>query len=156
MKQTVLLCSIVLLLAVVPANAQVSDETVLTYEVLTEDYDELVQSAMDLDEEQWAAFEPVFVAYKEAMHPVFDRRIKVIKEYVKRGGQLTDEEAAMALELLSDIERDEWLVLRDFERDFLEVIPAARVLRFLQIENRMMMVLMSTLAKDIPLAKEGS
>ncbi len=155
MKHAVLVCSIVLLLGGVPAEAQISDETLLTFEVLTEDYDELIQSAMALDEEQWAAFEPVFKAFREAMHPVFDRRIKVIKEYVKSGGQLTNEEAFTVLEDLADIERDEWLVLRDFEREFLEVIPATRVLRFLQIENRLMMVLMSTLAKDIPLAKEN-
>lgn len=155
MKQAAILCVATMLLGILPAAAQgVSDETVLTYEVLTENYDELVEEAMALSEEQWAEFSPVFEAYKLEMHPVFTRRIELIKEYVKRGGTLTDEEAAKVLEIMSDIERDEWLVLRDFEREFLEVIPATRVLRFLQIENRLMMVLMSTIAKDIPLVKE--
>ena len=155
MKYVAVICAIVLLLGAVPVCAQVSDETILTYEVLTENYDELVQEAMDLSTEEWAGFEPVYEAYKDVMHPIFDRRIEIIKEYVKRGGTLTDDEAATALRLLADIERDEWLVLRDFEREFLETMPAAKVLRFLQIENRMMLMLMSSLAKDIPLAKEA-
>jgi len=148
-------CVIALLFGVVPVSAQVSDETILTFEVMTEHYDELVREAMDLSDEQWLVFEPVFEAYKETMHPVFDRRIEVVRDYVKRGGKLTNDEAAAVLVIMSDIERDEWLILRDFEREFLEVIPPTRVLRFLQIENRLNLMLMSSLAKDIPLAKEA-
>lgn len=137
----------------VPANAQVSDETVLTFKVVTEDYDDLVKEAMALTDQQWTAFEPVFNEYKAAMHPVFEKRITLIKEFVKRKGVLTEAEAKTALGVILDIERDEWLTQRDFQDEFLKVIPAARVLRFWQVENRMMLVMLSSAAKDIPMAQ---
>jgi len=88
------------------------------------------------------------------MHPVFETRIALIKEYVKKKGVLTEAEATAALDGILGIERDEWLVLRDFKKDFLEVIPAVKVFRFWQIENRMMLMLEANLAKDIPMAQE--
>lgn len=153
MKKLAAFLVLALVVLVVPADAQVSDETVLTYEVLTEDYDGLVKEAMNLTDEQWKAFEPVFDEYKGVMHPVFEKQISVIKEFVKKKGELTDAEAQAALQVILDIERDEWLIKRDFQREFLEVIPAAKVLRFSQIENRMTLMLMYNVAKDIPLAQ---
>jgi hypothetical protein len=153
MKKLSVLLIVIIAAVAVPGNAQVSDETVLTYQVLTEDYDGLVESAMGLTPEQWKAFEPVFDDYKAAMHPVFEKRILLIKEFVKRQGSLTDAEARLALQTILDIERDEWLTQRDFQHEFLKVIPPVKVLRFWQIENRMMMLLMSGVAKDVPLAQ---
>jgi len=153
MKKSVVFLALFFAFSVIPVNAQVSDETILTYEVLTEDYDGLIREAMALTPEQWKAFEPVFSDYKAAMHPVFEKRIALIKEFIKRKGVLTDSDARMALQTILDVERDEWLVQRDFQREFLEVIPAAKVVRFWQVENRMMVILMSGIAKDIPLAK---
>ena len=154
MRKLVVFVVLVVVAAVIPVNAQVSDQTILTYEVLTEDYDVLVKEAMGLTDEQWRAFEPVFAEYNAVMHPVFEKRIALIKEYVKKKGVLTDAEATAAMDGILEIERDEWLVLRDFRKDFLEVIPAVKVLRFWQIENRMMLMLQANLAKDLPMAKE--
>lgn len=153
MKRLIALCVVLGVASALPLQAQVSDETILTYEVLTEDYDALVEEAMDLSDEQWKAFEPVFEEYKAAMHPVFNRRINLVKAYLAKKGKITDEEAQLVLVTMADIERDEWLTLRDFERSFLEVLPATKVVRFLQIENRLMLVLMSNIAQDLPLAK---
>ncbi|MEN8163017.1 MAG: hypothetical protein ABFS37_02720 [Acidobacteriota bacterium] len=153
MRNLVVFLVLLVVAIVVPADAQVSDKTILTYEVLTEDYDELVKEAMALTDEQWAAFEPVFDDYKAVMHPVFEKRITLIKEFVKRKGVLTEAEAGAALAIILEIERDEWLVQRDFQKEYLEVLPAAKVLRFWQIENRMMLLLLSSVAKDIPLAQ---
>ncbi len=54
MKKLAAFLVLALLVLVVPAGAQVSDETVLTYEVLTEDYDGLVKEAMNLTDESAA------------------------------------------------------------------------------------------------------
>lgn len=153
MRKLVVFLVLFVAVSVAPVNAQVSDQTILTHEVLTEDYDALVKEAMGLTDVQWKAFEPVFTEYKAAMRPVFEKRIALIKEYVKKKGVLTEAEATAALDGILEIEQNEWLVLRDFRKDFLEVIPAVKVFRFWQIENRMMLMLMANVAKDIPLAK---
>jgi hypothetical protein len=153
MKKSIVFLVLFVVAAVVPVHAQVSDQTILTYQVLTEDYDVLVKEAMALTDEQWKTFEPVFTEYKAAMHPVFEKRISLIKEYIQKKGVLTDAEATAAMDGILEIERDEWLILRDFRKDLLEVIPAVKVLRFWQIENRMMLMLLSSIAKDVPLAQ---
>ena len=153
MRKLVVFLVLMVAAMVVPVDAQVSDETILTYEVLTEEFDSLVREAMVLTDEQWKAFEPVFGEYKVVMRPVFKQRIALIKEFIEKKGVVTDTEAQAALAAILEIERDEWLTQRDFQKDFLEVIPAAKVLRFWQIENRMMLMLLSTVAKDVPLAR---
>ncbi len=154
MRRLIVFLALIVIGVTVPVDAQVSDQTILTYQVLTEYYDVLVKEAMALTDEQWKAFEPVFTEYKVVMHPVFEKRISLIKDFVKKKGVLNESEAKAALDGILEIERDEWLVLRDFRKDFLEVIPAVKVLRFWQIENRMMLMLEANLAKDIPMAQE--
>ncbi len=153
MRKLVVFLVLFVVVAVIPVGAQVSDQTILTYEVLTEDYEALVKEAMALTDEQWKVFEPVFDDYKAVMHPVFEKRINLIKEFVKKQGVLTDAEARAALAGILEIEQGEWLIQRDFQKEFLEVIPAVKALRFWQIENRMMLMLLSSVAKDVPLAK---
>ncbi len=152
MRKSIVFLVLFVVAAVVPVGAQVSDQTILTYQVLTEDYDSLVKEAMKLTDAEWKAFEPVFAEYKAEMNPVFEKRINLIKEYIAKKGVLTEEEASAALKTILEVERDEWLVLRDFEKEFLKVIPAVKVLRFWQIENRMRLMLEVTLAKDLPMA----
>ena len=136
-----------------PLSAQVSIDTMLTYDVLTKDYNTLVKDAMNLDEEQWKAFEGVLKEYRAAMDPINRQRIQLMQEFIKKNGVLNDAEAQARLNTIQENERDEWLVQRDFQKEFLKVIPAAKVLRFWQIQNRMMLMMSYSLAKDLPLAK---
>ncbi len=136
-----------------PAPAQVSDQTKLTYEVLTDEFVSLVKNAMELDEAQWKAFEPVLEEYRAEVRPINQRRIALIREFVEKKGNLSEAEAEAQLATILDLERDQWLVERDFQKEFLKILPATKVLRFWQVQNRMMVMMMYNLAKDLPLAK---
>jgi hypothetical protein len=152
MKHLVWCIALAVAVVALPVSAQVSETTALTYDVLMEEYDGLVKEAMSLTEDEWAAFEPVFADYKAAMGPVHKREVNLILSFIKGHKTMDDDAAEAMLDSLRDIQRDEWRVLKQYQKEFQKVLPASKVLRFFQIDNRINMVMMTKVTKDIPLA----
>ena len=60
-KKTVLLVAVALfVLSLSPAEAQIRDETVLTYEVLSQEWENLIAGVLDLSGEEAAALWPLY------------------------------------------------------------------------------------------------
>jgi hypothetical protein len=146
--------ALVAAVAAVPAQAQVqvSDTTVLTYEVLMEEYDGLVKEAMALTDDDWASSEPVFIDDKAAMKPIHRREVDLILAFIKGHKTMDDDAAGTMMDALLEIQKDERMVTKEYQKTFQKVLPATLVLRFFQIDNRLNMVLTNTVIKDIPLS----
>jgi hypothetical protein len=86
------------------------------------------------------------------MGPVHKREVNLILSFIKGHKTMDDDAAEAMLDSLRDIQRDEWRVLKQYQKEFQKVLPASKVLRFFQIDNRINMVMMTKVTKDIPLA----
>jgi hypothetical protein len=64
------------------SNAQVRDETVLTWEVLTENWNDLIGGVLDLNDEEAAAFWPLYETYMSEVGAVWQQRIALIRQYL--------------------------------------------------------------------------
>jgi len=58
----------------------------------------------------------------------------------------------MIAEML-DIQQDQLDLKKHYNRKFHDVLPATKVVRLLQIENKLGAIILAQLVKDIPLAK---
>lgn len=65
-KNIAVLAALLVLSSLGVASAQIRDETVLTYEVLTEEWDDLIAGVLDLTDEEAAGFWPLYEEYKAA------------------------------------------------------------------------------------------
>ena len=156
MKKVVLVASaIVMAIALTnPVTAQqVSDETILTYEVLTTEWVNLIGGVLNLTEEEAAAFWPLYEQYGEAKGELWNRRIDVIKIFLGAYGNMSPEMSRILLDQSFNIEKQMLELKMKYAKVFDDVLPPNKVTRLFQAENKLETTMMMEIAKDVPLAK---
>ncbi len=104
------------------------------------------------DKEQ--SFWPVYNAYRDAMRKVIDQRIDVISEYLHAVEQQTldEHQAGRLLDRYLRVLAGRIDVKKRFRNQFLKILPATKVVRFYQLDNRFDLLVNMELARSVPLA----
>jgi len=156
MKQVVpVAIAAALMVAIVnPVAAQhVRDETKLTFEVLSEEWDSLIGGALDLTEEEAAGFWPLYEEYKAAKGELWGKRIDVVKMFLGSYNNMTPETARILLDQMFSIKRRMLELETSYATRFDDVLPPNKVVRLYQTENKLETTMMAQIVKDVPLAK---
>ena len=98
-------------------------------------------------------FWPLYRDYRTAMATVNDRYVKLVVTYLDTFDKLADDAATGMLNEALSIERARLDVKSQFIPRFGQVMPARKVARFFQIDNKLDAVINAELAKLIPLAR---
>ncbi len=146
-------------MVVTPADAQSvanPDEVEEGRAMIAAGRKELVRLELRLSDEESAAFWPIYDKYTAATRDAQDRHAALIMRYVDRydAGDLGDDYAD---ELLTDyftIRQDLLDVRRAYIPKFKAVLPAMKVARFYQLENKINAEIDAQLAEAIPLISE--
>ena len=150
------ICFIVLasvLLGTMPAIAQVSDTDYLQQlrTDIQSDRQALVAASLGLTDEEGEAFWPVYRDYRSDMAKVGDRLQTLIQDYAEIWDTATEEQAKTMVNQMLAIQRDELKVRKSHLSKFRRVLPEVKVARFLQIENKIDVIVKLGLADVIPL-----
>ena len=113
----------------------------------------LVAENMQLTESEAKAFWPVYEEYETAMKGIGDRTVKLIENYATIHQVMTDDGAAKLLKEFMSIQSERLKLLESFLPKFQKVLPATKVARFYQIENKVRAVVDYDIASEIPLIK---
>ena len=113
----------------------------------------LVAENMQLTESEAKAFWPVYEEYETAMKGIGDRTVKLIENYATIHQVMTDDGAAKLLKEFMSIQSERLKLLEGFLPKFQKVLPATKVTRFYQIENKVRAVVDYDIASEIPLIK---
>jgi hypothetical protein len=136
-----------------PAGAQVRDETILTYQVLTEEWRNLIGGTLDLSDAEAAAFWPIYEEYGAKKRALWDERIDVIKMFLAGYDTMSAEIARGLLDATFENSGKKLALEREYADKFDDVIPLNKVVRLFQAENKLETMMMMEIAKDVPLAK---
>jgi len=154
MKNNIAVVAVILVLFTLgSASAQIRDETILTYEVLTEEWDELIAGVLDLTEDEAAGFWPLYEEYMGLKATLWEERIDVIAMFLTGYDTMGAEIARGLLGASFEIDGKMLALEREYADLFDDVIPLNKVVRLFQAENKLETTMMMELAKDIPLAK---
>jgi hypothetical protein len=153
MKHAAIFLCVVALLAASPLAAQVSDETILTYDVVKNERKDLVMEALDITAEQMKAVSPIYDDYLAELEVLAGKRVDLIKRFLSSYKALEDSAAEQMIDQQMDHDQARLDLRRYYTRRFLEVLPARTVVRLWQIENKLDTVVNAQLVKDVPLAK---
>jgi hypothetical protein len=138
-----------------PASAQ--DKTPDTMDLLREkiraDKKLVVAAALELNESEAKGFWPVYAAYQSDMITHYDRVTKLVEDYAKVYQTMNDEAATQLLGEFLALQIDHAALLNRYAPKFQRVLPARKVARFYQVENKIRAMLDYQLARDIPLIK---
>jgi hypothetical protein len=154
MKNRIAVFAVILvLLTLGSAQAQIRDETILTYQVLTEEWDDLIAGVLDLNEEQAAAFWPLYEEYTNLKATLWEERIDVVAMFLSGYDTMEPDIARGLLDADFEIQGKMLALKREYADRFDDVIPLNKVVRLFQAENKLETIMMMEVAKDVPLAK---
>jgi hypothetical protein len=136
-----------------PVSGDVLDEIALTRTGIQARRQAIVTSAMDLTATESQAFWPLYRDYRTDMAKVDDRLVDLLIVYAGNYDSLSDEMAAKLLTDYLDIERARIDVKSRYVPRFQSVLPARKVARFFQIDNKLDKKIQAELAADIPLTR---
>jgi len=154
MKRTLVFVTLLTaLLGTLSAAAQVSDTDYLQQlrTDIQSDRQALVAASLGLTDEEGEAFWPVYRDYRGDMAKVGDRMQTLIQDYAQIWDTATEEQAKTMVNQMLAIQRDELKVRKSHLSKFRKVLPEVKVARFLQIENKIDVIVKLGLADVIPL-----
>jgi len=113
----------------------------------------LVAANMDLTESEAKAFWPVYDAYQKNLKAINKRIAELVDSYAAdyQANTVTDEKAKKLTAQYVDIQKAEANLQASFVPKLSKVLPAKKVIRYLQIENKIRAVINYELAAEIPL-----
>jgi len=140
---------------VVVAQDQSADNTAILLEKVRADKKLLVAANMNLTEQEAAAFWPVYEAYQKEWDGMNRRTKDTIKRYADayNAGAVSDETAKSLLDEVLATEAAELELKKSYLPKFGKVLPAAKVARYYQIENKIRSAVKADLAGGIPLVQ---
>jgi hypothetical protein len=134
-------------------NGDITGEIELTRSAIQVRRQALVTAAMDLQSKEAEAFWPLYRDYRLEMAKVNDRYVKLLVAYLESYDSLTDESAARLVKEYLGIERDRTKVKTNFVPRFTKVMPAKKVARFFQVDNKLDAMINADLAAMVPLIR---
>ena len=113
----------------------------------------IVTSVMDLTSAESQAFWPLYREYRIAMAKVGDRVQQLLVDYSGQYDTLTDDQAKKIMQEWLSIEKAKIDVKSKYISRFQKILPARKVMRFFQADNKLDAMLNAQLASVVPLAR---
>jgi hypothetical protein len=154
-RKAILAVGLVLSLFSLPALAQdkPADNMQILRDKIKADKKLLVAGNMDLTESEAKEFWPIYDDYQKDLHKVNERLGALLKSYAAdyNDKTMTDEKAKKLIDESLSIDQDELKLRSSYVPRLTKVLPATKVARYLQIENKIRSVLRYDLASVVPL-----
>ncbi|RZV34452.1 MAG: hypothetical protein EX272_12690 [Chromatiales bacterium] len=133
--------------------AQQDDEIAQGREMMREGRLDIVRSEIHLTEEESAAFWPLYGKYRDETDAIQDRYAAMITEYVRRydNADLSNEYADELLDTFLAVKYEKLDVQKKYLPEFRAILPALKVARLYQLENKLNAEIDAQLALVVPL-----
>jgi len=112
-----------------------------------------IEQYMQLTQAEAKEFWPYYNSYQFDLQKINDRLIKLIDDYAQNYNDLSDQDAVKMVNEYLIIERDQVKQKELYFRTLNKTLPAKKVARYLQLENKINAMVRFELAAKIPLVK---
>ncbi|MFV2061503.1 MAG: hypothetical protein ACC653_12530 [Gammaproteobacteria bacterium] len=113
----------------------------------------LIEKNLKMNKEQSQKFWPVYTAYRKDINAVQQQQFDLIKKFAKNYQNLTDDKAAKLLDTHLQSKRNLLNIRKKYLSDFRDSVPAKKIAKFFQVENKLNAIVNVQLAQDIPIVK---
>ena len=152
-----ILIAIILLFGSTSLFSQTNDEKEMKklIDEVKADKKQLILTYIQLTEEQSKSFIPVYDEYQAELQNVNERLANLILDYAGyyNNNSVTDEAARKMLTEMIAIDNKETEIKGKYSQKLLDIIPAIKVTRYIQMENKIRAAIKYELAAQIPLVK---
>ena len=142
----------ILLAAVALARGQAPRDAIESLRIdLQADRKTVIAQEMNFTSQESDAFWPIYRSYRAEVEKVTDRIVEVSLEYADLYPNLPDEKATAMLKTYTKFETDLLNVKKKYLKKFAKVLPAQKVFRFMQLDNRFDLGTRVALAASVPM-----
>ena len=113
----------------------------------------LVSQNMGLTSTEARDFWPVYDRYQKDLAGIANRKIKLISDYAENYETMSDGVAREILNRFLTIEDDRSKLRKSYLPQFRKVLPDKKVVRYYQLENKILALVNFELAANIPLVQ---
>jgi hypothetical protein len=139
--------------ASVEAQKEAMEDIQLTRAVIQVERQAIVTQAMDLTPEEMEGFWPLYREYRLEAAKIGDRIVALIQRYAANYENLSDQTADKLVTDFVKVEQARARLKATYLPKFKKVLPAKKVARFYQVENKLDILILSEMAEQIPLAR---
>ena len=151
-----LLSVLVLILSfstVASAQTPLDDQIALARQSAHTDRKVILMGNVNFTSSESAEFWPAWKQYRAAMSANNDRTLALIKDFAQHYEEMTDQKANEIMTDHFSIEMQDVVIKQNFAKNIDKFLPAQKVMRVIQIENKLDAAIDLQLASEIPLAK---
>ena len=130
-----------------------SDQEQLLIAQIQSDKRTIVLSTLQLTDAEVQAFTPIFDKYQAEMKKLATQYGDVLNKFASNYDSMTDDAAEDIMKESFKVREDRNELLKDYAKRMSKQLPATKVLRWVQIENKMISLLDWQMAQIIPLAR---
>ena len=159
LKKTIGVAVAIVLLGLPSMNLAAQDKPADNMQILRDkikaDKKLLVASNMELTESEAKNFWPIYDEYQKELRKINQRIVNVLEIYAAdfRSKSLTDDKAKKLIEEANAIEQAEVNLKSSFAPKLAKALPIVKVVRYLQIENKIRAVIKYDIAQGVPLVQ---
>jgi len=138
-----------------PAQDKPANNLEITHEKLKADKKLIVGKYLELTDSEAKKFWPVYEEYQKDLQKLNERLGSLLQSYSTeyRSNSLSDEKAKKLLDEWLALDKDEASHRKTYAGKVLQVLPAKKAARYLQIENEYRLLLKYDLAATVPLVQ---
>lgn len=129
------------------------DDIAILRQDVQADKTEIITRNMDFTEEQSKAFWPLYREYALEQQKIGDQRVSLIKDYAANYNNITDPQADSYIERAVKFDEANASLRKKYIPRFKKAIGAKQTAKFLQVENRLDLLVRVQLAALLPLIK---
>jgi hypothetical protein len=153
MKSLIIFVSLLALSTIAVAQTPLDDQIALVRQSAQTDRKVIILGNVHFTSAESVDFWPRWEQYRAAMSSNGDMMLAMIKSFAAQYDDMTGPDANKLLESYYTIMREGLDIKEAFTTDIGKFMPAQKVLRIIQIENKLDVAIQMGLAAEIPLAK---
>lgn len=134
-------------------TSSTQDDTEVLIGQIQADKRAVVLKTLELSDAQVAAFTPIYDEYQRENKALLGRGSDLVNKFAANYGSMTDDAAKAILKDWFKLRDDRVALMRKFAKKFQRVLPATKVLQWVQVENKLNLILDVQAARIIPIAQ---
>lgn len=117
--------------------------------------EQVIREAMQLNDQQAAAFWPIYRDYDAEQTKLGDEKLAIVNDYAQNFLTMSNQKADQLAQRVMAVE-DQRVALRKKYYELLKkAIPAVLAVRFFQVENQLQLILDLQIASNLPIIEEA-
>jgi len=123
--------------------------------VMKKEKKEMVKDVLELTEDQSKVFWPIYDEYMNELKPFNNILVNTITEYMDKYETMTNADADRLYKNYMVVD-ESWLKLKKkYYKKMHKVLPAIKVVRYFQLENRLRIMILGDLTIDLPMVGDN-